>query len=63
MLYQDYVVSLLSDFAISKGLTTIIKKNTMKFWRIAFLMLAALSFASCSRNDRSDEVRLQGKNE
>ena len=37
--------------------------KTMKLWRITFLMLAALSFASCSSNDRSDEVRLQGKNE
>ena len=54
MLYQDYVVSLLSDFAISKGLTTIIKKNTMKFWRIAFLMLAALSFASCSSDEKEN---------
>ena len=54
MLYQDYVVSLLSDFAISKGLTTIIKKNTMKFWRIAFLMLAALSFASCISDEKEN---------
>ena len=37
--------------------------KTMKLWRITFLMLAVLSFASCIRNDRSDEVRLQGKNE
>ena len=30
--------------------------KTMKLWRIAFMMLAAFSLASCSDNDASDTL-------
>ena len=30
--------------------------TTMKIWRLAFAMLAALSLASCSSDDESDSV-------
>ena len=35
----------------------------LTLWRSIFVIAAAISFTSCSSNDRSDEVRLQGKNE
>ena len=37
--------------------------KTMKIWRIAFMMLAAFSLASCSSDDddKFDASRLEGK--
>ena len=38
------------------ALTTIIEMKTMKFCRIAYLMLAALSFASCSSDEKDNPI-------
>ena len=35
----------------------------LTFCRNIFVMVAAIFLVSCSNSDRSDEVRLQGKNE
>ena len=41
----------------------VIDMKTMKLWRIAFMMLAAFSLASCSSDDdyKFDASKLEGK--